>query len=343
MSLKLEVKQTPVFYWLIIGVIMIIIQILLGGITRLTGSGLSITEWKPILGMLPPMNEKEWQASFDMYKQIGQYKQLNTYFTLSDFKFIFFWEWSHRFWGRLIGIVFAVPFVVFLFQKRFNKQQTIPLIILFLLGGLQGAIGWIMVKSGINDTSLYVDHIKLCLHFISAMLLLAYTWKFLLEYLKPNYGFTLSKSSNKLLLTMLAILTLQLCYGAFMAGLHAGPMAARWPMLTSDSFFPSGGADLGMMKWVNHGLSVQFVHRSLAYLLCILAVVWYVKVKKEGIQKWATRLPLEMVVLQTILGIITVIYSPFKDMLIVMGTLHQFVAMLLWMTLTGVWFMRRVE
>ena len=342
MDLKLKDKQAPVFYWLAIGVLMIIIQTLLGGITRLTGSGLSITEWKPILGMLPPLNETEWQNSFSMYKKIGQFKQLNTYFTLADFKFIFFWEWAHRFWARIIGIVFAVPFVVFLIQKRFTKQQVLPLVILFLLGGLQGAIGWIMVASGINETSLYVDHIKLCLHFMAAMLLLAYTWKFMLNYLKPNFGFSISTYSNKLLILMLVLLTLQLCYGAFMAGLHAGPMAARWPMLTADSFLPSGGDQLGLIKWISHGLSVQFVHRGLAYLLCLLVVIWYFKNKAQGLTNWALWLPVVMVLVQTVLGVLTVLYSPFNHVLIVMGTCHQFVAMLLWMSLTGILFMRRV-
>jgi cytochrome c oxidase assembly protein subunit 15 len=342
MALKIEDRQAPVFYWLATGVFMIIIQVLLGGITRLTGSGLSITEWKPILGVLPPTTEAEWQASFDMYKQIGQYKQLNTYFTLSDFKFIFFWEWAHRFWARIIGIVFAVPFAVFLLQKRFNKKQVAPLIILFLLGGLQGAIGWIMVKSGINETSLYVDHIKLCLHFIAAMLLLAYTWWFMLNYLKPNYGFKISISNNQLLVITLIILTIQLCYGAFMAGLHAGPMAARWPLLTSDSFFPSGGDSFGILKWISHGLSVQFIHRLLAYLLCTLIVIWFFRTKQELQNHWAVWLPMLMVLAQTLLGIFTVIYSPFQDKLLILGTLHQFVAMLLWMSLTAVLFMRKL-
>lgn len=343
MALKLESKQAPVFYWLLIGVFMIIVQTMLGGITRLTGSGLSITEWKPLLGAIPPLNETEWQIAFEKYKQIGQYKQLNTYFTLSDFKFIFFWEWAHRFWARIIGIVFAVPFIIFLIQKRFNKQQVIPLIILFLLGGLQGAIGWIMVKSGINETSLYVDHIKLCLHFMAAMILLAYTWHFLLQYLKPNYGFSIPSSLNKLLLTMIIILTIQLCYGAFMAGLHAGPMAARWPMLTSDSIFPEGGESLGALKWISHGLNVQFVHRTLAYLLCILVVVWYFKSKQNNLPVWVIMLPIIMVIIQSMFGVFTVLYSPFKNSLIVLGTIHQFVAMLLILTLTAVWFLRKIE
>ena len=124
-------SSRPVAIWLLIGVFMIIIQILLGGITRLTGSGLSITEWKPIMGTLPPMNEQEWHIAFEKYKQIAQYKYLNSSFTLPDFKFIFFWEWFHRLWARLIGVVFIIPFVVFLLQKRFKPRMVRPLLILF--------------------------------------------------------------------------------------------------------------------------------------------------------------------------------------------------------------------
>src|SRR6476660_9033851 len=140
-------RSRPVAIWLLVGVFMIIVQIILGGITRLTDSGLSITEWQPILGTVPPLNEAQWNKAFEGYKQIAQYKNLHAYFTLDDFKSIFFWEWLHRLWGRLIGMVFAIPFVLFLLQKRFNKDMINPMLILFLLGGLQGAIGWIMVKS----------------------------------------------------------------------------------------------------------------------------------------------------------------------------------------------------
>ncbi len=165
-----ERSARPIAIWLLVGVGMIIIQVLLGGITRLTGSGLSITEWKPIMGALPPMNEHDWNIAFEKYKQIAQFKYLNSYFTLHDFKFIFFWEWFHRLWARLIGVVFLIPFIIFLIQKRFKKEMIRPMIILFLLGALQGLVGWIMVKSGLEDSeALYVSHYKLAIHFILAL------------------------------------------------------------------------------------------------------------------------------------------------------------------------------
>src|ERR1051325_2234939 len=176
-------RSRPIAIWLLVGVFMIIVQIVLGGITRLTDSGLSITEWKPILGTLPPLNETQWNEAFNGYKQIAQYKHLHSYFTLEDFKSIFFWEWLHRLWGRLIGVVFAIPFIIFLIQKRFTKEMINPMIILFLLGGLQGLIGWVMVASGLNDENLYVSHIRLAVHFIAALGLLVYTFWFALQLL----------------------------------------------------------------------------------------------------------------------------------------------------------------
>ncbi|MEY2835112.1 MAG: hypothetical protein RLZZ557_774, partial [Bacteroidota bacterium] len=174
-------KSRAVAIWLLVGVAMIIVQVLLGGITRLTGSGLSITEWKPILGAIPPMNETEWQRAFEQYKKIGQFKELNFEFTLSDFKFIYFWEWFHREWARLIGLVFAIPFVWFVVKKKIERWMINPLIILFLLGILQALLGWIMVASGLNEESLYVDHIRLAIHFTAALGLLCYTLWFALR------------------------------------------------------------------------------------------------------------------------------------------------------------------
>src|SRR5947209_7902589 len=140
----------PVAIWLLVGVFMIIVQIILGGITRLTDSGLSITEWKPILGAIPPMNEQQWNDAFNHYKQIAQYKDLHSYFTLADFKAIYFWEWLHRLWGRAIGVVFLIPFIIFLVRRRFRASMIRPMVILFLLGALQGVVGWVMVMSGLN-------------------------------------------------------------------------------------------------------------------------------------------------------------------------------------------------
>src|SRR3954469_17916727 len=169
--------------WIFLGVAMLVIQVLLGGITRLTGSGLSITEWKPIMGAMPPMSETQWQQAFGKYQQIAQYKYLNTHFTLSNFKFIFFWEWFHRLWARIIGIAFLIPFIWFLIKKSFKSWMVIPLVILFLLGALQGAIGWIMVQSGLNDNDVYVSHIRLAAHFMAAMVLICYAVVFGLKIL----------------------------------------------------------------------------------------------------------------------------------------------------------------
>ena len=148
-------SSKPVAVWLLIGVGMIMIQVLLGGITRLTGSGLSITEWKPIMGTLPPMNEQDWNTAFEKYKQIAQYKFINQHFTLGDFKQIYFWEWFHRLWARLIAVAFAIPFIVFIIQKRFKKEMIKPMLILFLMGALQGLVGWIMVQSGLENARIH--------------------------------------------------------------------------------------------------------------------------------------------------------------------------------------------
>ena len=143
-------KRRAVAYWLLTGVFMIIIQVLLGGVTRLTGSGLSITEWKPIMGAMPPMGDAAWNEAFEKYQQIAQFKYINNHFTVDDFKFIFFWEWFHRLWARLLGVVFAVGFIYFIVKQYFDRQMIIPFIILFILGGVQGLIGWIMVASGLQ-------------------------------------------------------------------------------------------------------------------------------------------------------------------------------------------------
>src|SRR6188768_4545948 len=185
-SPKESSRTRAVAIWLMIGVAMLIIQILLGGVTRLTGSGLSITEWNVFTGMLPPLNEQKWIEEFNKYKQTPQFLILNSDFTLQDFKSIFFWEWFHRFWARLIGVVFAIPFIIFLFQKRFKEEMIKPLIILFLLGALQGAVGWIMVASGLTGDAVYVKPTRLALHFIFALGLLCYTFWFALKLMVPN-------------------------------------------------------------------------------------------------------------------------------------------------------------
>lgn len=330
-------KNTQVGWWLITGVFMIMIQVVLGGITRLTGSGLSITEWAPLFkGMLPPLNETQWQAAFEKYKQIGQYKHINFDFSLSDFKFIFFWEWFHRLWARLIGFVFIIPFIYFIYKKRISREMVIPMVILFLLGILQAAIGWIMVKSGLNENDIRVSHIRLSIHFISAFILLCYTFWFALSLMVPSQQRVYNPSLLKLTVFILCVLGVQLMYGAFMAGLKAGAAAATWPTINGE-WWPAGinGQD-GLANLVSNPIAVQFIHRMLAYSLVLLIIFWYLKISRTQTNQWLSRakhFPMIIVLLQVILGIVTVLQSTEPSKLLLWGVIHQFVAMLLVLSL----------
>jgi cytochrome c oxidase assembly protein subunit 15 len=328
-------SSRPLAAWLLIGIAMLTIQVLLGGITRLTGSGLSITEWKPIMGTLPPMNDQQWSDAFDKYKQIAQYKYLNSSFTLSDFKSIFFWEWLHRLWARLIGVAFLIPFIIFLIQKRFKQEMVKPMIILFLLGALQGLVGWIMVMSGLNEDNLYVSHYRLAIHFILALGLICYTLWFALQLLVPHHELVVNPPLRRFTIWLIAILTLQLIYGAFMAGLKAATYAPTWPDINGN-FLPRGGSpSSGILKLFDNPIVVHFIHRNLAYVITILVFTWFIQSKKikRSLFKKTSWLPLTLVIVQLILGILTVINSPDPKALRWLGTTHQFIAMCLLLSL----------
>jgi cytochrome c oxidase assembly protein subunit 15 len=347
----IETKRSsrPVAIWLLVGVLMIIIQIILGGITRLTDSGLSITEWKPILGSVPPMNDVEWQKAFEKYKQIAQFKHLHSYFSLENFNSIYFWEWLHRNWGRLIGIVFIIPFLIFIKQKRIDRTLIKPMIILFLLGGLQGAIGWIMVQSGLNEENLYVSHIRLCIHFLAAVLLLVYVFWLALKILIPKERSIHHPSLKKFTITILVIFVIQLAYGAFMAGLKAATAAPTWPDMNG-AYLPAGFYNYNDQSYsfaealVNNKFVVQFIHRNLAYLIFILVIAWTIKASKSGQSRLFNKLkwwPLIFVFTQLLLGIASVLTSPQKiplqwGVFEWNALLHQLVAMLFLLSLVFV-------
>jgi len=333
----LQRSSAPVATWLLIGIAMLIVQVLLGGITRLTGSGLSITEWKPIMGAIPPMNEQQWNEAFDKYKQISQYKYLNSSFSLHDFKFIFFWEWIHRLWARLIGVVFIIPFIIFLFQRRFKREMIRPMIILFLLGALQGLVGWIMVMSGLEDSNrLYVSHYRLAIHFTLALGLIGYALWFALELLVPKEQLVSNQPLKKFTGWVIGLLLLQLIYGAFMAGLKAAVYAPTWPDING-SFLPHGGTPSnGILKLFDNPIMVHFIHRNLAYLITFLIIVWYYNSRKIESSSLFTKtnwLPLVIVLLQLLLGILVVLNSPNGSALLWFGVTHQFVAMVLLLAL----------
>jgi cytochrome c oxidase assembly protein subunit 15 len=306
-------RSRPVANWLLIGVIMIIVQIILGGITRLTGSGLSITEWNVVTGVVPPMNEAAWMEEFSKYKSTEQFRQLNSGFTLSDFKFIFFWEWFHRLWGRLIGIVFLIPFIIFLFQRRFTSNMVKPLVILFLLGALQGAVGWIMVASGFTGDAVYVRPTKLAMHFVLAMILLFYTYWFYLQLSVKNESRIGNHSIRNFTWIVLAVLFIQFFWGALMAGHRAAPVAYTWPMMNG-SFIPKEAFNRpeGWISIIENPFVVHFIHRMLAYSLVILVIILTVqsfRYKTTTAFKKARNYPWIFVLVQTTLGILTVITS----------------------------------
>jgi Uncharacterized protein required for cytochrome oxidase assembly len=333
-------KRKAVAYWLMAGVLMIVVQVLLGGITRLTGSGLSITEWKPIMGAIPPLSEKDWLAAFEKYKQIDQFKYINSHFELSDFKFIFFWEWFHRLWARALGVVFAIGFIYFLVRKYFDKGMVIPFIILFILGAAQGLIGWIMVASGLEDTNLYVNHIKLAMHFMAALVLLCYTLWFALQLTIPKEKTTEHTRLHNFTIITIALLAVQLTYGAFMAGLKAAMNAPTWPTING-MWIPD---TLAVESFVNHPINVHFMHRQLAYLLATLIIFWYGAARKAASRQSSPMLskvaqwPFILVLLQVVLGIVTVISAPKTvfgkfGQFEMLALTHQMVAMFLLISL----------
>lgn len=322
-----EKSVKPVVIWLYLGVIMIAIQVFLGGITRLTGSGLSITEWKPIIGALYPSSDQEWQTAFAQYKSIAQFQYLNADYTVEDFKFIFFWEWLHRNWARAISVVFFLPFLYFLISGYLKREWVPQLIMLFVVGMLQGLVGWIMVASGLNDTNLYVNHFKLAAHFITALVAFVYTYWLALYIGKPTS--IISSQKRKILIWVAALLVIQLFYGAFMAGLKAAQSAPTWPLIGS-TFFPDS---LLKNSWFSNPINVHFVHRNLAYIITILIMVW-AWANRHIIQYKVWYWPVILVILQVVLGIASVLFSP-KALRNNMGEfewsaqLHQLVALAL--------------
>jgi heme a synthase len=338
----LQYSSRPVAIWLLIGVGMLIVQILLGGITRLSGSGLSITEWNIITGALPPINEQQWVAEFNKYQQTPQFHLLNFDFTLKDFKFIFFWEWFHRLWARIMGFVFLIPFVVFLLQRRFKQEMIKPLIILFLLGALQGAVGWIMVASGLTGDAIYVKPAKLALHFVFALGLLCYTFWFALQLLVKNENIIVNSSLRKFTLFILTLLFVQLIYGALMAGHKAATAAPTWPDING-SLIPSNmfASPAGIVNLLENKITIHFIHRTLGYLIFILLIGWTIRVFKtsgSSLVNRSKRIPLFMAVLQVLLGILSAITSiriiPNKwGIFEWMAQMHQLVAMLLLLSL----------
>lgn len=313
-------------WWLLLVAAAVLVQVGLGGITRLTDSGLSITEWKPLLGVIPPLDDAGWAEAFARYQQIPQYIQLKSHLTPEEFRFIYFWEWFHRLWGRLLGVFFGVPFFVF-WKRGQVRGLGRQLLALFVLGGLQGVLGWFMVASGLSDL-VYVSHLRLAAHLLLALFLLcALVWT-ALGVLRPAPAAP-SPQLRKLTWTLIALLSVQLTWGAFMAGLKAVLMAPTWPTING-MWLPA--AVWSELPW-QHPLSVHFIHRTLGYVLLLGFAAWW----------WLGRSALELErhlvvglgLLQVALGVLTILYATHAGALLWFGLAHQLVGSALLVSLVA--------
>lgn len=259
--------------WLSAIALLVVAMILVGGATRLTDSGLSITEWQPIVGIIPPLSNADWQAAFDAYKQIPEYTQVNRGMDLAGFKTIYWWEWAHRFLGRFIGLMFFVPFVAFWLAGYIPRALLPRLIGLFVLGGLQGVLGWYMVKSGLVDR-IDVSQYRLAAHFGLAIVILGYTLWLILGLGWTEKARAGATGPSLVAGLVLLLVFLQLMAGAFVAGIDGGMGFNTWPLM-NESVIPTG---LGVLQpwYVNlfeNPLTVQFNHRMLGYAVVLAAVV----------------------------------------------------------------------
>lgn len=312
-----------VVYWLFLGCFLIFIMVVVGGITRLTHSGLSISNYKLISGTIPPLNETAWQEAFDLYKQYPEYQKLNYHFTLEDFKDIYFWEWLHRVIGRLIGLVFIIPFIYFLIKKQLTKSTIKKAIVLLILGGFQGFLGWYMVKSGLVDRP-DVSHYRLAAHLTTAFITFAYTFWVALDIIYPKRK-TIEKGFRNLIRIAFGVLLLQIIYGAFVAGLDAGFIHNHWPMMSEGKFMHETVyiEQSPLLKNFIEGKSgVQFVHRILAYVVVIFVYLIWRKSKKQQLsadQLKGINALLLLVGLQFLLGVLTIL----MQVPVWLGVAHQ--------------------
>jgi cytochrome c oxidase assembly protein subunit 15 len=319
-SEKFWKSRTAVGFWLLAVAGVILAMIVIGGLTRLTGSGLSITEWKPIMGALPPMSDAAWADAFNKYRQIPQYLIENRGMTLDQFKVIFWWEWGHRFLGRFLGLMFLVPFIWFASVGAIKRSEWPGMLLLFVLGGLQGLIGWWMVASGL-EVRTSVSQYRLAVHLGAALVLLVAILWIALRYLRSESE---RKGDARRGYVFIALVYVQMLLGALVAGLDAGLIYNTWPDMNG-GILPDG--PFGLAPWwinffENHGL-VQFNHRIGGYIVAGAAVFIYMRgIKLKGAAKTSAKAIAILTAFQIFLGICTLLLvSPLS-----LSALHQVVA-----------------
>jgi len=326
----------PIIIWLLTGCILVFIMVVVGGITRLTNSGLSMTDWHLVTDTFPPMSEEKWNEAFEAYKQFPEYQKINIHndFQLDDYKFIYFWEWFHRFIGRIIGLVFIVPFIYFLIKKKIDKPTLNKCFVLLGMGALQGFFGWFMVKSGLVDNP-DVSHFRLSLHLTFAFLTFAYTLWVALDLMYPDRRKPIVRL-RKIARIAMIVLLLQIIYGGFVAGLNAGLLHNHWPLMNDGKLIHESvyQEHEGLLVNLTEGKSgVQFVHRTVAYIVVGMMLFLYFESRKfkldEG-QRNGLRALLGIVFLQFTIGVLTLLYS----VPLWLGLTHQVVAFFLLTAMT---------
>lgn len=320
-----------IIYWLLTGCLLIYILVVVGGLTRLTHSGLSITDWS-FMGSIPPLNEEMWQQRFEKYQQSPEFQKVNFTMTLQEFKPIFLWEYIHRMIGRTMMYVFAIGFVYFLIKKKISRDMWPRFGLLFLMGAMQAVIGWWMVYSGLQKKPA-VSHYRLATHLMSAFTLFAFTFWFALRliYPKAHAEATEGKKLKGITVLFFIVLVLQIIYGAFTAGyvegnaskVRPGHIFNTWPKM-GDSWMPEQVTMKGSFaeNILENASGIQFVHRTVAFIVVILiCIIWYrsnkLKLSKE--QSFGVSLLIYGVTIQFILGVLTLLYQ----VPVVMGALHQ--------------------
>ncbi len=293
--------------WLITMFWIISIMIVVGGLTRLTDSGLSITRWQLFSGFLPPLNHNDWILYFDLYKEIPEYKLQNFNMSMQEFKVIFWWEWAHRFLGRLIGLGFLIPLIYFSFKIKITRLFNLYLI--FFLICVQGFIGWYMVSSGLIGR-IDVSHFRLSIHLSLAFLILSLIFW---NYLKLNIAPNISNKLNSIIpFSFLVLIFIQIIIGAFVSGMDAGKIYNSWPFM-GNTYFPNDNNfnNLFKLSAFNDPSLVQFMHRNLAYLIGLSYLLIFYKIYKQKIYSLYKSINLVgfFIILQIILGILTIIYG----------------------------------
>ena len=329
-------ENKSVIIWLLSGCILLFIMVVVGGITRLTNSGLSMTDWHLVTDTFPPLSEEKWTEAFEEYKKFPEYQKINIHndFTLSDYKFIYFWEWFHRFIGRIIGLVFIFPFIYFLIRKRLSSDTLKKCFILLGMGAFQGFLGWFMVRSGLIDNP-DVSHYRLALHLTFAFITFAYTLWVALDLIYPNKVQAIVPL-RKLARISLVFLVIQIIYGGFVAGLNAGLIHNYWPLMSDGQFLHDSiilEKDSWFLRLTEGKSGVQFVHRTMAYIVVGLMFLLFYKSKKYNLtnpQKNGLNAMVIIVLLQFTLGVFTLLYG----VPIWLGLAHQVVAFFLLTSMT---------